>query len=348
MVFFYGYMYDNIDKDEAIYNIGVNYELNDFEKESFNSLNIKSTKYDTKEQLDNAYNSKNITAYIIYDKANNKYNIYSDESEDGFKISSVLSTHFEAYNKYLTTNYLIDHNINVEEAYHNFDLENFIIDNSKNYMVELILSMMITYVIFSIATATSSMATSITATERENGTLETILTFPIKSKDLITGKYLSSVIIGILSSTFGLIIGLISITIGKNMFESFKIVTLNVNVITILISVIIIILASLFISAVALILTIYSKNTKESQSSTQFLNIICIVPMFLTILSVEITSVYYLIPIFNYNSVLMNIFTETINWQNILLTVVSTIVVIFVALKYIFKTYSSEKVLFSD
>ena len=44
------------------------------------------------------------------------------------------------------------------------------------------------------------------------------------------------------------------------MFESFKIVTLNINVITILISIIIIILASLFISAVALILTIYSKN----------------------------------------------------------------------------------------
>ena len=348
MIFFYGYMYDNLDKDETTYNIGINYELSDYEKESFKTLNINYSVYNTKEELDNAYNDKKITAYIMYDKDNNKYNVYSDESEDGLKTSSVLTTHFDTYNKYLTTKYLIDHDINIEEAYHNFDLENIIIDNSKNYMVQLILSMMIAYVIFSIASATSSMATSITAQERENGTLETLLTFPIKSKDLITGKYLSSVIIGILSSTFGLIIGLVSVTIGKSMFESFKIVTLNINIITILISIIIIILASLFISAVALILTIYSKNTKESQSSTQFLNLICIVPMFLTILSVEITPIYYLIPIFNYNNVLMDIYTESINYQNILLTIVSTIIVIVIALKYIFKTYSSEKVLFRD
>ena len=70
--------------------------------------------------------------------------------------------------------------------------------------------------------------------------------------------------------------------------------------------------------------------------------------MFITILSVEITQVYYLIPIFNYNNVLMNIYTESINYQNILLTIVSTIIAILLALKYIFKTYSSEKVLFSD
>ena len=348
MIFFYGYMYDSLDEEDVSYDIGINYELNDYEKESFKTLKINYEKYDNKEELDKQYKNKNIAAYIIYDKDNNKYTIYSDESENGIKATSIITTHFEGYNKYLTTNYLIEHDIDVEEAYNNFELENITIDNSRNYMVELILSMMITYVIFSIASATSSMATSITATERENGTLETILTFPIKSKDLITGKYLSSVVIGILSSTFGLIIGLISITIGKKMFESFKIVSLNINVITILISIIIIVLASLFISAVALILTIYSKNTKESQSSTQFLNLICIIPMFLTILSVEITPVYYLIPIFNYNNVLMNIFTETINYQNILLTIVSTIILIIITLKYIFKTYSSEKVLFTD
>lgn len=348
MVFFYGYIYDNIGNEKETYNIGINYELNDFEKESFKTLNINYSKYDTKEQLEQEYENKNITAYIMYNKEENKYTIYGDESEDGLKISTILTTHFDAYNKYLTTKYLVEHDINIEEAYNNFKLENVVVDNSKNYMIQIILSTVITYIIFSIATATSSMATSITATERENGTLETLLTFPIKSKDLITGKYLSSVIIGILASLFGLTVGLISITIGKNMFDSFKIVTLNINVITILISIIIIILASLFISALALILTIYSKNTKESQSSTQFLNLICIVPMFLTMLNVEITPIFYFIPIFNYNNVLMNIYTETINYQNILLTVVSTIIVIVIALKYIFKTYSSEKVLFSD
>ena len=348
MIFFYGYLYDNLDNENKTYNIGINYDLNKYEQTSFDTLKIKSTKYDTKEELEQAYNDKKITAYITYDKENNKYTVYSDESEDGIKTSSVLNVHFEAYNNILTREYLINHDIDLDEAYNHFKLENITIENSKNYMVQIILSTMIAYVIFSIASATSSMATSITATERENGTLETILTFPIKSKDLITGKYLSSVIVGILASTFGLIIGLVSVSIAREMFESFKIVTLNINFISILISIIIIILASLFISSVALILTIYSKNTKESQSSTQFLNLICIVPMFLTMLDVETTPIFCLIPIFNYNNVLMNIYTESINYQNLVLTIISTIVVIVISLKYIFKTYSSEKVLFSD
>ena len=103
MIFFYGYMYDNLDKDETTYNIGINYELSDYEKESFKTLNINYSVYNTKEELDNAYNDKKITAYIMYDKDNNKYNVYSDESEDGLKTSSVLTTHFDTYNKYLTT-----------------------------------------------------------------------------------------------------------------------------------------------------------------------------------------------------------------------------------------------------
>lgn len=348
MVIFYGVMYDSFEKKVESYDIGINYELNDIEKESFKTLNINYSKYDTKEELDKQYENKNITAYIMYDKEENKYTIYSDQSEEGIKTNTVLETHFENYNKNLTNKYLVEHNINLEEAYNNFKLENKTIDNSKNIMVVMIITMVIMYVIFSIASATSSMATSTTATERENGTLETILTFPIKSKDLITGKYLSSVIIGVLSSVFGLIIGLISIIIGKNVFISYKIVTLNINAVTILLSILIIILAALFISAVALILTIYSKNNKEAQSSTQFLTLICIVPMFFTILNIEITSVYYLVPIFNYNNVLMDLFTGSINWTYVLMTIVSTIILIIVVLKYIFKTYSSEKVLFMD
>lgn len=348
MVMFYGMMYDSFEKKEEKYNIGVNYELNDFEKESFKQLNILTSKYDTKDELDEQYNSKNISAYIMYDKEENKYTIYSDESEEGLKVNSVLTTHFDNYNKYLTDTYLIEHNINIEEAYNNFKLENKTIDESKNMMVVMIITMVIMYVIFSIASATSSMATSTTATERENGTLETILTFPIKSKDLITGKYLSSVIIGVLSSLFGLIIGLISIVVAKKIFISYKIVTININIITILTSILIIILAALFISAVALILTIYSKNNKEAQSSTQFLTLLCIIPMFFTILNIEITSIYYLIPIFNYNNVLMDLYTGSVNWLYVLMTIISTIILIIIVLKYIFKTYSSEKVLFMD
>ena len=347
MIFLYGYMFDNADNIEKSYDIGINYEPSDYEKESFNNLKLKYVIINDKDELDREYKNKKIDAYIIYSSDNNKYTIYCDETEDGLQVSSVLDSHFEKYNQYLINEKLIDMKIDVEKVFNNFDLEYVNIDKSKGYFIELIFSMVIMYVIFSISAATSSMSNSITASERENGTLETILTFPIKPKELIMGKYLSSVIVGIISSLFGLIVGLVSISISKKMFNTLNDITLNFNIIILLISIIIIILASLFISSVALILTIYSKNTKESQSATQTLNFICIIPLFIKMINIDVSSYYY-IPILNYNEVLMNIYTNSINWVNIIITIISTIVLICLVLKYIFTTYSSEKVLFTD
>lgn len=347
MIFLYGYMFDSVEKTDKVYDIGINYEPNDYEKMSYKDLKINYKIMDKKDDLDKEYKNKNISAYILYDENNNKYTIYCDESDNGMIVSSILEKHFEGYNKYLTNNKLIEKGIDVDKVFNNFELEYINIDNTKNYFVQLILSMIIMYVIFSISAATSSMSNSITASERENGTLETILTFPIKAKELIMGKYLSSVIVGIISSVFGLSIGLVSIGISKEIFKSFSDVTLNINFIVILISILIIIVASLFISSLALILTIYSKNTKESQSATQALNFICIIPFFIKMINIDVSSYYY-VPILNYNEVLMNIYTSSINWINIFITLVSTIVLVFIVLKYIFMTYSSEKVLFTD
>lgn len=347
MIFFYGYIFENVDNAEKYYDIGINYEPSDYEKESFDKLKLNYVIINDKEELAREYENKKIDAYIIYSNEENKYIIYCDETEDGLQVSYVLDSHFENYNQYLINQKLIEMKIDVEKVFNNFEVEYVNTDKSKGYFVQLILSMVIMYVIFSISAATSSMSNSITASERENGTLETILTFPIKANELIMGKYLSSVIVGILSSLFGLIIGLVSIGISKEIFDSFNIINLNINLIIILISIIIIILASLFISSVALILTIYSKNTKESQSATQTLTLICIIPLLLKSMNIDVSSYYY-IPILNYNELLMNIYTGSINWINILITIVSTLLLIFIVLKYIFTTYSSEKVLFTD
>ena len=347
MIFLYGYMFDSVEKTDKVYDIGINYEPNDYEKMSYKDLKINYKIMDNKDNLNKEYKNKNISAYVIYNENDNKYTIYCDESDNGMVVSSILEKHFEGYNKYLTNNKLIEKGIDVDKVFNNFELEYINIDNTKNYFVQLILSMIVMYVIFSISAATSSMSNSITASERENGTLETILTFPIKAKELIMGKYLSSVIVGIISSVFGLSIGLVSIGISKEIFKSFSEITLNINFIVILISILIIIVASLFISSLALILTIYSKNTKESQSATQTLSFVCMIPFFIKMLNIDVSSYYY-VPILNYNEVLMNIYTSSINWINIFITLVSTIVLIFIVLKYIFMTYSSEKVLFTD
>ena len=89
-----------------------------------------------------------------------------------------------------------------------------------------------------------------------------------------------------------------------------------------------------------------SKTFKEAQSKAQFLNTVCIIPMFISILELSLSSTYYLIPICNYEQILSELFTNNINIVNLFITLGSTVVYIIVVLFFISKTYNQEKVLF--
>ena len=122
MIFLYGYMFDSVEKTDKVYDIGINYEPNDYEKMSYKDLKINYKIMDNKDDLDKEYKNKNISAYILYDENNNKYTIYCDESDNGMVVSSILEKHFEGYNKYLTNNNLIEKGIDVDKVFNNLTL----------------------------------------------------------------------------------------------------------------------------------------------------------------------------------------------------------------------------------
>lgn len=348
MIMLYGTMYDTMEENEnSEYKIGINYNATEIERDIFKNLNISYDEYDNKDDLDNEYNNKNIEGYIDYNKENNTYTIYTNTSSTGgMVLSSILEQYLESYNTYLTNNYLLEHNINLEEAYNHFNVEYKDLSNS-NYMLSILLTVSFTYIIMSICMSTSSMATGVTATERENGTLETILTFPIKKTELITGKYLSSVIIGFISSLIGFILTIISLTIGKHLYTMFEGFDLILSPASIIGSLVVITCASFFIAGVALALTCFSRTYKEAQSAVSMLNMLCIVPMFVSLIEIELTNIYYLIPICNFEQILMDLFTNSASILNVFLTLISTIVYISIVLIYILKSYKSEKILFA-
>ena len=204
-----------------------------------------------------------------------------------------------------------------------------------------------TYIIMAIVMATSNMATAATAVEKENGTLETILTFPVKVKELVVGKYLATVIMGILSSLVGLFLTLGSLAIATNSFEVFKDISYSIDLVSILVAILIVVLASLFIGGLSIAVTSFAKTYKEAQSMCSALNMLTIIPMFISLLGLEINMWYYLIPILNYTQLLMNIFSGNIDIMVIFMVVFSSLVYVVIVISYILKQYSGEKVLFS-
>ena len=345
-IFLLSSTYETSINDKEIYDIAINYELTDIEKKIIKENQLKTKYYDSLDKMEKDFKNSKVSAYVYYDKEKNTYTIYSDEGMKGMSASSFITSYLDTYNTYLGNKYLLENNINPEDVYNNFTIKTELVEG-ENYILQTVLSLAFTYVIIAIAMASSSLATSATAVEKEQGTLETLLTFPVTSKELITGKYLATVIMSLFASLFGYLITLISLVIAKGKYKVYEDINLFINPENIIIGILICLAASLLISGLAILLTANSKSYKEAQMASQVLTMITIVPMFISMLNISIISkLYYVIPIISHVQILMDIFTTKINYSNIFLCLLSSIIISIIIIDIIIKKFKSEKVLF--
>lgn len=348
MVMLYGNLYDNLDNNITEYKIGINYELSESEKEILKELNLDYEIYKDKKEMQKSYEDGTITGYITYQNNTKNYDIYIDTSDTtGLTTADLIYQYLENYSTYLTNNYLIEEGIELEQAYNTFTISENELSNN-NYVVVLLLGISFTYIILSICISTSNMAIQTTATEKENGTLETILTFPIKKTELIIGKYLSSVIIGFISALCSLLFMIASLYIGKQQYTIFENLDISISLSTILGSIITVLVASIFIAGISLLLTAFSKSYKEAQGQSSLITLVATIPLFISILEIDITRLYYLIPICNTNQILNDLFMNNLDILNIATAAISTIIYTTIVLLFIIKAYNSEKILFTN
>lgn len=346
-IFLLSSTYETSVNNKEIYNVAINYEITDVEKKIVKENQLKTKYYDSLDKMEKDFKDSKVSAYVYYDKEKNMYTIYSDEGMKGMTASSYITSYLDAYNTYLGNEYLLKHNINPKDVYNNFTVKTELVEG-ENYILQTVLSLAFTYVIIAIAMASSSLATSATAVEKEQGTLETLLTFPVTSKELITGKYLATVIMSLFASLFGYIITLASLMIAKGKYKVYEDINLFINPENIIIGILICLAASLLIAGLAILLTAHSKSYKEAQMASQVLTMITIIPMFISMLNIPIISkLYYVIPILSHVQILMDIFTTKISYNNIILCLLSSIIISIIIIDIIIKKFKSEKVLFS-
>ena len=345
MIFLYGYMYDGT-SEEREYLIGINYEVNSIERSLLDEVNLNTKEFNSLNKMEDAYEEGEIFGYIDYNKELNTYTIYTNsDSSDGMYVSGYINSYLNGYNEYLKELYLIGEDIDVEKISNNFSIEEINLDG-ENLLLTLVFNIAFTYIIMSIVMSSTNMATSATAVEKENGTMETLLTFPISIKDLVVGKYLATAIVGFISSIIGLILTIISLGVAVNFFESFKDINFSFGIGTILLAVFVIILASLFIAGLSIFVTSKTKSFKEAQSISSMLSLVSIIPMMISLMEVSISSIYYFIPILNYTQILMDIFSGVMVPVNILAVVLSSVLFIGLVIYMVIKRHATEEVLF--
>jgi len=345
LVFLMAFLYDfMLDESQYKYMVGVNYELNSNEKSIVTELGLDIINYNNKEEMDDAYNDGEIVAYINLEE--NTYYINSNLNDaDSAQAATYIEAYLTSYNNFLAENYLLGEDIEPTEV---FNIINYEIVELKgdNYLVNLISDMAFPYVIVVIVLVAATCATDLTAGEKERGTLETLLTFPVKSSEIVMGKFLGIATISFISGLFSFFLALGSLGISTYLFESFEGFELSVGLDKIFMAVIVIFGVSLIVAGLSIAIASKSKSFKEAQSALQPIQFFGMIPMFLPMFEIENSIIISIIPMVGQGMLLNELFGSGISYLNVIASLISSVLFIILVISIISRQYKSEKVLF--
>ncbi len=333
------------ERDIKEYNkIGFAYNLSPEEKSLAKKMNIEITE-DSEKNLKEKYKNGEINLYVT--KNANTYTLNIDSSDNSVYAKSLVEQYYNSYKTYLQQNYLTQNNIDASNVLNIITIEEKLIEQD-NYFADFIKNYAFLFVIMAITVSATYPATDTTAGEKERGTLETLLTFPIKSKDIILGKFLSVTISSIITGIISFILAIISLIIAQNTFSIYEGLNIMFTPITMIIAFIIIVVYSFFISGLCISIASTCKTFKEAQSALTPLTFISLFPgMIAFMISVNTTPLLSAIPFLNYSLIFTDINAGNINYLNIVIMIISSFIYIAIVLNYIIKQYKSEKILFS-
>lgn len=340
------YLFDSeSDPDIKTYNkIGFSYELTEEEKTIAKQLEIDYS-IDTEENLKEIYDEGDIDLYVT--KNDNVYTLNGYNNQTTSLASGLVENYFYTYKAYLQKQILDENNLNSDEIMNVINVE-YNISEKENFFVNYMLNYIFMFVIMAITVSATYPTTDSTAGEKERGTLETLLTFPVKVKDIIIGKFLAIATSSFITGLISLILMIISVKYSFNTFDIYKghnAMTLN----DILYIFIVVIIFSFMISGLALAIVSKSKTFKEAQSALSPLTFICMMPsLIVTMIDAKSNILTSIIPFVNYSLLYSDLQKGSINYLYVILMVLSSIIFVFILLSTITKIYKKEKVLFSE
>ncbi len=345
MVFLMGFLYDfMMDEEQFKYTIGTNYELNSNEEGIVSELGLDVITYKSKEEMDKAYEDGEIVAYINLE--NNMYFISSNLNDaDSATAGGYIEAYLSTYNNFLAENYLMSEDIEPSDV---FNIINYQIVELEgdNFLVEMISDMALPYVIVVIVLVAATCTTDLTAGEKERGTLETLLTFPVKSSEIVMGKFLGIASMSFLSGVFSFVLALLSLGISTHLFDCFEGYAFSIGIDKVVMAVITICAVSLIVSGLSIAIGSKAKSFKEAQSALQPIQFLGMIPLFLPMFEVENSLIISIIPLVGQGMLLNELFSTGINYLYVISSFISSIIFIVLVISIISKQYKSEKVLF--
>ena len=235
------------------------------------------------------------------------YKRQGEDNETSTYATSLMDTYFATYKEALQTNYLASNNINPTDVT-NIITVNKEITETENFYGNYIVNYGFLFIIMAITISATYPATDTTAGEKERGTLETLLTFPIKSKDIIVGKFLSVSLSSIITGVISLILMLVSLVYANSSFEIYKDTNLMLSPSSLIFAIVVIIAYSLLISGLCIAIASKSKTFKEAQSALTPLTFISFFPGMIAFMAgISSSPLLSLVPFLNFTLLFQDI-----------------------------------------
>lgn len=192
-----------------------------------------------------------------------------------------------------------------------------------------------------------------TAGEKERGTLETLLTLPVRNDELIMGKFLAVATIAVVSA----LLNLLSMTfMGTYLYSMLlaadrdsTVVNLTEFIPAVLIVIVSVVVFALFISALSMCVTIFAKSFKEANN---YLTPLLLVVMFAGYIgfipNIEFNSLMASVPVVNICLLISNILVFKYSFTTIIITLVTNVIYAALAVMLLSRLYNSEDILFGE
>ncbi len=190
-----------------------------------------------------------------------------------------------------------------------------------------------------------------TAGEKERGTLETLLTLPVRNMELIAAKFAATSTVAVAAA----ILNMISMSLMGAYFYSTvagsggEVLNLLSYLPAVLIMLLCVIVFAMFASAVCLSACIFAKSFKEAQNyTTPVMLVFMICGMAGMIPALELDSTTALIPVVNISLLIASLFKLHFELSLIAMVLLSNVAYSLLAIVIMTRVFSSEQILFGD
>ncbi|MCK5224151.1 ABC transporter permease, partial [Candidatus Calescamantes bacterium] len=215
---------------------------------------------------------------------------------------------------------------------------------SEKKMKSMFLAMLLPYMLILITMSGASYpATDLSVGEKERGTLETLLAASILRKEIVIGKYLTTVLVALVSSASSLI----SISLTFRLLPSSSQFAAQISFQTMITAFFAILPVAMIFSALVFAIASFAKSMKEAQGYIGPLTMAVIFPAMVSIFpgfEADMSTVF--IPIVNISLLLKNIILGDVRGYYLIITLLESFLLAGFFIIMAFRLFDRESVIF--